>query len=396
MLTTLTTSRTKSLALGVLTGLALLAGGFLAGDVTRGWLGPRIDNLSLLKEAHQLLVSHFFGELPDDLAMQRGMIRGMVAQTGDPFTTYVEPVPHELQADALSGEYGGIGAYLSLDSEGRVRLVPFEDGPAARAGIIEGDTLLAVDGARVDEQSDLNQITALIRGPVGSNVELTLAARSPGASPIKVVVQREAILLPSVASFLTPEEAEVGVIKISSFSERTPQEVEEAYMDLVARGALSLVLDLRGNTGGLLDSSVDVARLFLPAGLIALEDRGTNEREAYTVEKRGPAADMPLAVLVDGGTASGGEVVAAALQSNLRAPLIGSSTFGKGSVQAVLNLSDGSSLHVTIARWLTPDGNLLDGRGLVPDILVEQGSGEADSGLRMAIEWLANHGEQAP
>ncbi len=253
-----------------------------------------------------------------------------------------------------------------------------------------------MDGARVDEQSDLNQITALIRGPVGSNVELTLAARSPGASPIKVVVQREAILLPSVASFLTPEEAEVGVIKISSFSERTPQEVEEAYMDLVARGALSLVLDLRGNTGGLLDSSVDVARLFLPAGLIALEDRGTNEREAYTVEKRGPAADMPLAVLVDGGTASGGEVVAAALQSNLRAPLIGSSTFGKGSVQAVLNLSDGSSLHVTIARWLTPDGNLLDGRGLVPDILVEQGSGEADSGLRMAIEWLANHGEQAP
>ncbi len=387
----MSTRRIRSIIAGVIAAALLILAGFTAGYSSRNRLILPFSRYPLVEEAHKLLATHFLGELPDTTSLQRGMIRGLVDQTGDPFTVYVEPASHELESDALSGEYGGIGAFLSYDDERNVQLIPFEGGPAARAGVVEGDVLLQIDDTPVEELENLDEVSALIRGPEGTSVSLLLAPRSEGDPPLRITIQRESIPLPSVSSFLMPGNPDIGVIRISSFSEKTRSEVEEAYQDLSGRGVGALVLDLRGNSGGLLESSLEVARFFLDAGLIIVEDRGESGEEIYRVGSPGPGASDPLVVLVDGGTASGAEVVAAALQSNARAPLIGSKTFGKGSVQAVLTLSDGSSLHVTTARWLTPERVALDGTGLLPDVEIQPDPGGQDAGFLAAVEWIRQH-----
>jgi carboxyl-terminal processing protease len=177
---------------------------------------------------------------------------------------------------------------------------------------------------------------------------------------------------------------------VTSFSERTPGEVREAYVDLVSRGALQFVLDMRANSGGLLDSGIEVARFFLGAGIVVIERGQAGAEEVYRATEPGEAAGVPLAVIVDGTTASAAEIVAAALQANGRAPLVGTPTYGKGSVQLIFELSDGSSLHVTSARWLTPEGIQLDGTGLTPDVAVDPAdvSQGADPFLAAATRWL--------
>ncbi len=353
----------KGARLGLAAGL-LLALGFGAGFVVRDRL-ERGRSLPLLEEALGLLESHYLGDLPDPQRLQHGMIRGMLATLEDPYTVLVEPAQHTLQADTLAGEFGGIGVLLSLDDTGAVRLTPLDGSPADRAGIEAGDVLLAVDGQPVNVTEGLDPIAARLRGPVGSEVRLRIR-RGRGARVLTVT--RETITLPSVTAFPLPGEPRVGVIKIQRFSERTPEELRTAFADLQATGTQGLILDLRGNTGGLLDAAVEVARFFLVEGLILTEVNTEGETRQVRAERHPGDTDLPLAVVVDGGTASAAEIVAAALQANNRAPVVGQRTFGKGSVQSLFELSDGSSLHITTARWLTPDGRRLDGQGLEPDV----------------------------
>ena len=372
----------------ILYSLILTISSMFAGYQLRAVWPPASEKYGLLKEAHRLLENHYLSELPDQLNLERGMIHGMVERLGDPYTHYVEPAAHEIQTDDLSGEYGGIGAYISRGEDKRIHLIPFIDGPAARAGIQEGDTLLAVDNQIIDDDTSLEMIIAMVRGPVGTSVNLILASRIPGGDDIILNIVREAFPIPSVTGYLLPTDPKIGVIVITLFSDKTPEEVKESFLNLKSRGIETMVLDLRDNPGGLLDSGVDVARFFLSDGVILIEERRGGVKEIFQVETEGSAVDIPLAVLVNEYTASAAEVVAAALQANHRAPLIGTATLGKGSVQLVLELSDQSSLHVTASRWKTPQGIILDFQGLQPDFPVTIDDGESDAIMLAAVDWL--------
>lgn len=382
----------KKVSSGVLAAIILAVVAFGAGYATHAWAHPGGNDFALVDEALSLLRAHYIRTLPDSLAQQRGMIRGVLESLHDPYTLYVEPSGHELETDTLAGEYGGIGAGLNIDSEGAVRLVPTPDGPAAQAGVIENDVLLAVDGVGIGDFPGLGDITAAIRGPAGTRVTLTLAARTAGGDPFEIQVVRAKIDLPSATGYLLAEDESIGVIAVSVFSEKTSQEILREYQDLADRGATAFMLDLRGNGGGLLDSAVSVSRLFMESGLIVVEHRNDTSERSYSAETPGELSQAALTVLVDGGTASAAEVVAAALQQNDRAPLIGTTTFGKGSVQVILPLSDGSSLHVTTAEWYTPEGQTLDGVGLDPDILAARADDGSDTALSTARDWLKGQG----
>ena len=384
--------KSRLLLFWILYSLILVVSAMFAGYQLRSVWPPASEEYGLLREAYRLLENHYLNELPERITLERGMIHGMVDRLGDPYTNYVEPAAHEIQTDDLSGEYGGIGAYLSRGEDKRIHLVPFDDGPAARAGIQEGDILIAVDHQTIDDNTSLETILAMIRGPAGTSVNLILAARKPGDDVIILDIVREAFPIPSVTSYLLPEDPKIGVIVITLFSDKTPQEVEESFLNLKSRGMETMVLDLRNNPGGLLDSGVDVARFFLSDGVILIEELRGGVKEVFRAEAEGDAVDIPLTVLVNEYTASAAEVVAAALQANNRAPLIGTPTFGKGSVQLVFELSDQSSLHVTASRWKTPQGITLDFHGLQPDVPVTIDDGEHDAILHTAVDWL--QGEQ--
>jgi carboxyl-terminal processing protease len=253
---------------------------------------------------------------------------------------------------------------------------------------LEGDILIAVDYELIAEDASIETIQAMVRGPVGTNVTLTLAPRSPSDESIILEVVRETFPIPSVTGYTLPDQPDIGVIFITLFSEKTPEEVERTYQDLLDRGAEYFVIDLRGNIGGLLDSAVSVARFFLPDGLVLIEQMRGGSEETYSVKSPGKGSEIPLVVLVNENTASAAEVVAAALQENERAPVIGTRTYGKGSVQLVLELDDGSSLHVTSSRWQTPKGNMLDEHGLLPDFLVSFEDDDIDVHMQTAITWL--------
>jgi len=371
----------------ILATLLSFAAGYSAREI---WPLPA-EQLVLLKEARKLLGMHYIDPLPDDLELERGMIHGMMGVLPDPYSRYVEPATHEIQTDDLAGEYAGIGAEISRGERGQFYLVPIEDGPAEAAGILEGDVLLAIDGVLINEDTALESVITRIRGPEGSAIRLTVAARDPQQTNLEFEITRAIIPLPSVMHHLLPEEQWVGVIIVRRFSEKTPGELEKAYKELINRGAKSIILDLRDNSGGLLDASIESSRLFLEDGLVVVEERSGTESQIFYVHEGGLASEMPMVVLVNARTASAAEVVAASLQDNGRSLLIGEATFGKGSVQVILELSDGSSLHVTSARWLTPKGTVIDNIGLLPDIIVEQKDPNADNGIAVAVEWLREH-----
>jgi carboxyl-terminal processing protease len=313
--------------------------------------------------------------------------RGMVAAVGDPYTTLSSAQQTELTAAQLRGSFEGVG--LELDrGEGQLRVVsPLAGSPAERAGIQSGDVIVSVDGVDVAQAGlDVDDIASRIRGPRGTPV--TLGLLRDGGS-LEVVVVRDTIKVESVRSRLLPGDAPLAYIRISIFSEVTSQQVREQLAPLLAQGSKAVVLDLRGNPGGYLTSAVDVTSDFLKDGVVLYQDRGGSEaaRQAYHTSGLPQADNVPIAVLVDRGSASAAEIVAAALRDNQRAVLIGEKTFGKGTVQEVHKLSDDSQLRVTVAQWLTPSGHAIQGEGLLPDIEVAAAEGR-DAPLDAAVQYL--------
>lgn len=368
-------------------GVILLVFGFALGYAFARWQpGERLARYNLVLDARRLLEDNYLGDLPSNGVLQRGMIRGLLDAVGDPYTKYLTPVDHELESQSLEGEYGGIGALLTQDEHNYV-LVPFEEGPAYLAGIREGDALLQVDGLTVGLDLPEAEITAALRGEPGSEVSLRIARSDTEQEVLTVSVTRATIPLPSVTTYLHPLHQQVGVLALSSFGDATVQEVRQGIEELVDRGADRLVLDLRGNPGGLIDSAIEVADLFLSDGVIMIEQFKDGNQEIYQAEPQDDDIQLPMVVLVDGGTASSSEVLAAALHQSGRARLVGQRTFGKGSVQAIFALDDGSSLHITTARWFTPDRMQLDGTGLEPDLVVSgDEEKDGDPALALAVE----------
>ena len=385
----------------VLLAVSAFGAGYLTRELVNGrggsapaFAGAEQDlDLGLYHEAWNLIEENFLGAMPDQQAVTYGAIRGSLSSLGDPYTVFIEPPAREAERERLQGSFGGIGAYITRNDEtGEVTLEPIPGNPAEAAGIVAGDVLLAVDGTPITVAMTVPQVIDLVKGETGTTVTLTV--RHPGAAePVDIAVVRADILLPSVVYRLTEQDPTVGYIQLSRFSGESGNEVGAAIQALQAQGATRLILDLRQNGGGLRDAAVAVADHFLDEGpVLYLQSQDEGER-VFNATAETAAPTEPLVVLIDGGTASASEIVAGALKDRGRATLIGNSrTFGKGSVQLVFDLTDGSSVHVTSARWFTPNHRQLDQAGLEPDVLVTVTQEDIDNGrdpvLEQAIAYL--------
>lgn len=374
------------------TSLIILVGlsGFLGGYWFRDRENPGAGDWPVLVQAYEILMEHGLEPAPADPALEYGMIRGMLQAYDDPYTSFVEPAQHELETDTLQGSFGGIGVRLSRDQDGNLILFPIPDGPADEAGVQEGDRLIQIEDMEVTSETGMDVIQASLRGPVGQRVHITVL-RPPGLDSLEFNLRRSEIALPSVTWHLDPDEPRLGVIEINVIAASTPDEIENAVEDLSNRGATVFVLDLRDNFGGLLTAGVDTARLFLRSGTIIQQQYRDQDVETFEVEHNGPLSDLPLAILVNQHTASAAEIIAGALQAQQRATLIGAPTFGKSTIQLVFNLKDGSSLHVTSARWWVPDlGDDHNQVQIVPDIQLDTPAEEntGDTAIATAAAYL--------
>ena len=333
------------------------------------------QNMPVYWEAWRLLERDFFGPKPDATTRTYGAIRGMVATFNDPYTYFVEPKPRELERDNLAGKFGGIGANIELTPEGYV-LRPVRGQPAELAGVQDGDLLLLVDDQEITTAMPADDVAALVRGPVGTDVTLVVR-RSNSDEEVTLTITRAEIQLPSVEwRMLAEDEAageHVGYIRHTLFTERSAGEMRQALNELKAQGADRYILDLRGNPGGLVSAAVAVADLWLDDGVIFIEQKADGAESMQEATSETPGGDAPLVVIVDGGSASASEIVAGALQDHQRALLVGEKTYGKGSVQLIHELADHSSLHITNAQWLTPNRHRISDNGLAPDVPVAPG-----------------------
>jgi carboxyl-terminal processing protease len=385
--------------LTTLLAVVIFFAGIGAGYVLRDYIvndqpgEQTVADLSLYWEVWNRVNEQFYGGVPNEAPVTYGAIRGSLATLEDPYTIFLEPEPAAKEKADLEGQFGGIGAFVRRDDEGGVILEPMRDQPAAIAGLLKDDVLIAVEGIEIVPEMSTDEIVGMIRGEVGTVVVLTIK-REGAEEPIDLSITRAIIETPSANWRIIEEEPTIGYVQLTAFTERSNNELSQAFSELAAEGAKSYVLDLRGNGGGLLDSAVDIASQFLQEGVVVREDRQNEGDRVYDVRGGGEVLDQPLVVLVDGGTASASEIVAGALQDYHRASLIGERTFGKGSVQLIYELSDNSRLHVTVAKWFTPDGNIIDGIGLTPDIEVlfseEDHSSGRDPQLERAITFLQN------
>ena len=350
---------------------ALVAGWVAALVATLGAIvEPRSAPAGEVDEVIRRLQDTFIGA--DDLSdeeLRRAAIDGIIDSLDDPYTSYLSPEQYERFTRSLEGgdsEFEGIGAEVTARGGQIMILWPLTGSPARRAGVQAGDVILAVDGQSVEGMS-LLEVVSLIRGPKGTEVVLQLR-RAGSIRPVDVPVVRDTIVVTTTSARI--HEGDVGYIRLDSFDKGVLERLPEAVAELREEGARGLVLDLRGNTGGLVETAIAVVSEFVEDGLVFRSRNADGTEEEHEVTGKGTAYDLPLVVLVDGFSASASEIVAGSLQDHGRATVVGSRTFGKGSVNLLSELASGSGLYVTTARWLTPDGRLIEGIGLEPDIPV--------------------------
>lgn len=341
-------------------------------------------------EAWAHIEGDFYGELPDSQEFTYGAIRGMLAALDDPYSFFIEPPDHEMEQAQLEGRHGGIGAEYVMAHGYLMVVAVLEDSPAMEGGIRTGDVIVEIDGTDIMGLSQ-NEAVLLIRGEdVGTEVTLTIV-RQGEDQPFTVTLIREEIEVPTVIWEL--KEDGIGYVRISFFGAHTSEELSRALQELKALDATKLVLDLRDNPGGMVNAAVDVAGQFIDTGVVFYERDKDGNDEVFNARRGGAAVDMPLAVLINGGSASASEIVGGAIQDHDRGLLIGERTFGKGSLQSIHELSDNSSVHVTIAHWLTPHRHEIQDAGLTPDIEVKRTQQAADEGedrqLDRALAYLS-------
>jgi carboxyl-terminal processing protease len=392
---------------GLLAGL-LLGGMFAAGFLFRGAVPSLAANklydvqpqnlkssqeYPLLAEAESLLNEHYLRSLPNQKQLEYGAIRGLLATLNDRLTFFVDPPVAASESNVLAGQYGGIGVQVKRDEQGRFVLYLFRDGPAARAGVQDGDVLLKVNGNEVPLSTAQDAVDQMLRGEVKDNNSVTIViGRGKELSDQKeFTIRFEVIEVPSVTWRALAEAPTIGYIQLIRFTARTPDELKQAFSELLGPnrdGIKGIVLDVRNNPGGLLGESILVASQFLPKGTTVLYERSKAGEKEHKTEEGAAITDLPLVILVNSGTASASELVAGALQDNKRATLIGQKTYGKGSVQLIFQLADKSSLHVTTAEFYPPSKTQLDGSGIEPDIPMIPDQNGRDVELGEAIRYL--------
>ncbi len=364
------------LIVGLLPGLVFLLVGFVGGvyiDQRFPEYVPyiahrttaRVD-LTQVQEAARLIQADYVDGNVDPKKLSQGTVQGMVQSLGDPFTIYFDPDQYKRLQQQYRGRYTGIGIYLSFGTGYPVITGTVPGSPAAGAGLKSGDQIIKV-GDRDVKGVTADQATTLIQGPEGTKVTLTVQR---GGETLTFTITRAQIQVPSVRSAALGNH--VLYVRIYQFVENTPNEFSNALKNGLS-GSSGMVLDLRGDPGGFISAADDVITQFVTRGE-TFETRGRSGTNRHQVGSQHSASSVPLVVLVDANTASSAEIVAGSLQVHERAKLVGTKTYGKGSVQQDFVLSDGSDLHLTIERWYLPNGQTIDHKGLVPDVTVSLAS----------------------
>ncbi len=354
--------------------------------------GDRLPaELGTVGEAYRILLDeHVDHEVLEPQNLSEGAIRGMLAALEDPHASYLSAEQHSREQEGYRGYFEGIGAQVTLTDAGLTVIAPIPGAPAEEAGIRAGDLILAVDGEDIDGLTLIESVN-LIRGPGGT--EVTLLVRHVGDfDDVSITVTRGRIPIESTAFRMLDNG--IGHLWVYSFSNTTVDEVRRALDQLEDADGRGLILDLRNNPGGLLASVIEVTDLFLESGTILYEIDAEGDRSDYEADRRGPATDVPLVVVVNQFSASASEIMAGAIQTSGRATVVGTSTFGKGSVNIARELSDGSAIYFTIRRWYLSDGTQIEGEGVTPDIEIEADAHplptdfEQDAALKRAFEVL--------
>lgn len=344
-------------------------------------------------EAWDIVHEQYIDQPVDQEVLMRGAISGMIDSLGDPHSSYMDPEQFRQANIPMDGNYEGIGAWVDPTGKYLEIISPMPGSPAEDAGLQPGDIVLAIDGEDMTG-IDGNLVIQKVMGPAGTDVTLTIQ-REGRTEPFNVTVIRQEITVPSVDHRMIEGE-NLGYIQIITFGHNTRSELKGALREVLKQNPEGLIIDLRNNGGGFLQTSIEVASEFIKDGVILYEDYGYDEgMQTYEAVRGGLATDIPLVVLVNQGSASASEIVAGAIQDHERGPLVGMTTFGKGSVQNWIELSDNQgAVRVTIARWLTPEKRQIHEKGLSPDYEVELTEEnlqqEEDPQLDKAIEVLQN------
>ena len=352
-----------------LAGALLERNGVLPGS-TAGQINEGPAAFKLLWQARDIINNHYVDRSAiEDQRLAYGAVSGMVESLGDTgHSRFLTPEMMQAESQALSSDFEGIGAELTTKDGMPVVVAPMENSPAERAGIRAGDVIVAVDGQDVTGMA-LSQVIQHVRGPKGTSV--TLSVIHEGENQITdITITRAKIPLINVSAQMIPGTT-VLLVRIGSFSERVGDDLKAALQQGKADGAQRIILDLRNSPGGLLDEAIVVASQFLTDGLVMQEQDAEGNRKPLAVKPGGVATDLPLAVLINQGTASAAEIVSGALQDQGRGQLIGTTTFGTGTVLNQFNLDDGSALLLATRQWLTPKGRVIWHQGIEPDITVE-------------------------
>jgi carboxyl-terminal processing protease len=384
------TNSRKHLVPYVVAGLLLYAvgfysGGFVAdgrsvvgaGDFFGGDQG-KAANYSQFFKAKRLIEGRYPGKV-DTQHLVDGATNGLVDGLGDPYSDYLTREEARQLDQSLAGEVEGIGVEIGVRGDKIVVISPLPGSPAAKAGIKAGDAIVGVDD-KPTQGLTVNGVADLIRGKSGTTVRVVV--QSPDARPRQLTIIRDKLKSPSVKLDFRGTTA---ILTVSRFGDGTTEDLQRAADQLLKRKATGIVLDLRSNPGGFLDGAVDASSLFLKQGVV-VKERLKHDTEQQSVKKDGRLAKLPVVVLVDQGTASAAEIVAGALRDDRGVKLVGERTFGKGSVQDLIDLGGGTVLKLTIAEWLTPDGTSISKHGLEPDINVS--SKDPDAQLNAALGQL--------
>jgi len=375
-------SKTVKITMITILAVAALTLSFVAGCTQRVAETDEVDlRLDVINEAWGIIFQEYVDrDRLESGALSQAAIEGMVEALDDPYTSYLSARAHQLGMEKLEGKFEGIGAYVGIRDEQLVIISPIAGSPAAQAGIKAGDVVIEVDGKSTTGMS-LEEAVMHIRGPKGTAVTL-LVLHQDETEAVAIEIVRDEI---EVESVFFEMKGDIAYIHINHFSERTEEELSSKLEGLDGSGARGIILDLRMNPGGLLNEVVAVAGHFLEEEVVVHVVDNQGEQTSSYVGLDSVVTDLPMVVLVDEHSASGSEVLAGALQDHGRAVIAGTVTFGKGSVNTLYELKDGSGLYITTARWLTPDGRLIEGKGITPDYELEL---EGEDAIQWAIDYL--------
>lgn len=366
--------------LGGFVGVLVVGAVFFAGMQigSGGWqlsfMRPVLENRGLparldysgVNEVYQALKLKYDGKL-DEQALINGMKKGLVEAAGDPYTTFMDADSAKSFGEQLSGSFSGIGAELSKQGTDIVVIAPIANFPAEKAGVRAKDVIVSIDGQDASGLS-VDEAVKRIRGEKGTSVKLVVIR--DGKERKEFTIVRDTITIPSVESKIVDDN--IGYIQVSRFAEDTAGLVETAAKDFKTKNVKGIILDLRNNPGGYLNASVDVSSLWLKTNQVVLEEkRDSKVVRSFAADSDGMLVGMPTVVLINEGSASASEITAGALKDNNAAVIMGTKSFGKGSVQEMTNFNNGSLLKVTVARWYTPAGKNIDKEGIEPTIKVE-------------------------